>query len=103
MIVLQNIGISWTKEARGGRLATVRNAVPHAFEISTERKYQYIDKSISLIYESILIADNDTDKLISAIYNLIFRIEDDALQIKMPKYNGHDKKIATLQNNESVQ
>lgn len=103
MITLQKIEISWSKEARGGRLASVRNAVPHAFEISPERKYQYFENCISLIYESARIEDTATDKLISEIYNLIFTVEDNALQIQMPKYNGYDKKIATLQNGQSIQ
>lgn len=103
MITLQNISISWTKEARGGRLATVRNAVPHAFEISFEREYQRIENCISVHYESARIEDTAIDKLISVIYNLIFEVEDNALQIKMPKYNGYDKKIATLQNGQSIQ
>lgn len=103
MITLQNIEISWTKEARGGRFATVRNAVPHAFDISFERKYQYPENCISVTNESIRIEDTDTDKLICVVYNLIFTIEEDTLQIKMPKYNGYDKKIAILRNNESIQ
>lgn len=103
MITIQNIEISWTKDARGGRLATVRNAVPHAFEISLEREYQNFERYISLRYESVRIEDTATDKLISEISNLIFTIEDNALQIKMPKYNGYDKKIAVLQNGQSIQ
>jgi hypothetical protein len=103
MITLQNIEISWTKEARGGKLAAVRNGVPHAFEISFERKNQRLENCISVHYESARIEDTATDKLISAIYNLIFAVEDNTLQIKMPKYNGYDKKIATLQNGQSIQ
>lgn len=102
MITLQNIGISWKKAARGGKLATVRNAVPHAFEISFEREYQNLENCISVRYESIQIEDNATHKLISEVGNLIFEVENEELLIKIPKYNGYNKQLATLQNRESV-
>lgn len=102
MITLQNIDISWTKEARGGKLASVRNSIPHAFEISFERKCQRIESCISVIYESIHIEDIAADKLDGLIYNLIFTLDEHTLQIKMPKYNGYDKKIAALYNDQSI-
>ena len=102
MIKIQNIEISWTKEARGGKLATRRNAVPHAFEISSERKYLRIENCIAVKYESARFDDDTTDKQISVVGNLIFEVENDVPLIKIPKYNGYDKKIARLHHNESV-
>ncbi|RYU93635.1 hypothetical protein [Emticicia agri] len=103
MITCQQIEISWTKEARGGRLATVRNAIPYAFEISSDRKSLTIEKYISVIYESMQVPDNATNKLISVVGNLIFEIENNILQVKIPRYNGYDQKLASLNPDDTIQ
>ena len=103
MITLQNIEISWTKKARGGKLATLRNSIPHVFDISFDKKTQRVNDCISVSYGCIQIEDTETSKLISVISNLFFEVENNSLIIKIPKNNGFDKKIAILNRNESIQ
>ncbi len=103
MITLQNVEISWTKKARGGKLAALRNSIPHEFEISENRKFQRFDDCILLSFESKQFENSDTSNLKSIISSLFFEIEDEKLLIKIPKYNGYDLTIAKLNNCESIQ
>lgn len=103
MITLQSIHISWTKEARGGKLVAIRNGIPHAFEIAFERKSQRLENYIHFQYSSSQRDDTVISNKSKGIFDMYFELENGSLLITKPKYNGYDRKIALLHHNESIQ
>ena len=103
MVTVQHVNISWGKQARGGQLATLRNSIPHSFEISQNYTFKNYGNSIDVGYESSHFNENESNRFIGLFANLIFEIVEHKLVVKIPKNNGFYKIVATLSPNESIQ
>jgi hypothetical protein len=102
MILYQNIELSWDKKARGGKMATVRNAIPEAFCISKENIPLNQESCIWGIVQTHTLANDENSKFHNIFRGYEFDISEDKLLIFKPKDNGFRKKIVALKNGDYV-
>lgn len=103
MLICQNVEINWTKEARGGKMASTRNAVPYVFPISSDRQNFRVENCIWGYSETDKYDDNDSNKFHNIFSGLIFSVEKNQLFIKYLKFKNFEKKVAVLKHNQSFQ
>jgi hypothetical protein len=102
MILHQNIELSWSKKARGGKMATVRNAIPEVFNISKEKISLNPASCIWGIAETYILSEYENNKLHTIFSGYEFEILEDKLMIFKPKGNGFRKKVVELKQGDYV-
>ena len=102
MILHQNIEISWDKKARGGKMATVRNAIPEFFYISKENISLNQESCIWGIVKANTLSNDENSKFHNIFIGYEFEISEDKLLIFKPKHNGFRKKIIELKMGDYV-
>jgi hypothetical protein len=100
MILHQNIELSWNKEARGGKMASVRNAIPEFFNISKENVSINPASCIWGMVRICTLSNDENDKFHSIFSSYEFEISEDKLLIFKPKGNGFREKMAELKNGD---
>jgi hypothetical protein len=102
MILHQNIELSWNIEARGGKMASVRNAFPEFFNISNENIFLNPASSIWGTVRVYTLSNDENDKFHNIFNGYELEILEDKLLIFKLKDNGFRKKSATLNQGDYV-
>ena len=102
MILHQNIELSWNKEARGGKMASVRNAVPEFFNISRENISLNPASCIWGNVKVYTLSNDESDKFHNIFNSYELDILEDKLLIFKLKDNGFRKKVSTLDQGDYV-